>query len=114
VIGLTKNAAIEIAGTPIGSGEHVYLAYDAANRDPEAFPDPDVFDISREVRPGHVAFGYGTHVCIGAPIVRMELAALLQRLIARFPRWEVVGTPQPTMTQLRSGWTELNVVFYEA
>jgi cytochrome P450 len=109
----TAAADTDVSGTTIRSGEHVYLAYDAANRDPEVFPDPDVFDVTREVRRGQVAFGYGTHVCIGAPIVRMELAALMERLIARFPRWEIVGTPSRTMTQLRSGWVELPVVFHD-
>ena len=103
----------ELGGRQLEAGHHVYLAYDAANRDPEIFENPNTFDITRHDRLGHVAFGYGTHVCIGSPIVRMETKALLDRLIDRFPRWEIAGPQRRTPTVLRSGWLELPVVFHE-
>jgi len=89
----------------------VYLAYDAANRDEEAFPDADTFDITAPRPNAQVAFGYGTHVCIGAPIVRMEARVMLERLIRRFPQWEIAGEQVRTPTVLRSGWITLPVVF---
>ena len=67
----------------------------AANRDPEAFPDPDRFDLAR--RPNaHVGFGGGAHICIGAPLARLEAQLAIAALFARFqdlrlgdapPRW---------------------------
>ena len=100
-----------IRGIAITPGEHVYLAYDAANRDDEAFPNADIFDITAQRPNTQIAFGYGTHVCIGAPIVRMEARALLERLIRRFPEWQIAGDVVRTPTVLRSGWITLPVRF---
>jgi cytochrome P450 len=106
-------ADTELRGQALSQGDYVCLAYDAANRDPEVFEDPEVFDISKRRRLGQIAFGYGTHVCIGAPVVRMETPPLLERLLDRFSRWEIVGDQRRSMTTLRSGWVELPVAFYE-
>ncbi len=75
---------IEIAGTVIKAGEGVIVASSVANRDPEAFPDPDRFDISRPAR-HHVAFGYGVHQCLGQNLARMELELALTALFDRIP-----------------------------
>jgi cytochrome P450 len=56
----------------------------AANHDPEAFPDPERFDITRDAR-GHVAFGYGIHQCLGQALARVELQAVFCKLFERFP-----------------------------
>jgi cytochrome P450 len=56
----------------------------AANRDPAVFPDPEKFDISRK-RQAHMAFGGGAHICIGAPLARLEAQVAIARLFARFP-----------------------------
>lgn len=74
---------LEYGGRQIGSGQQVILSLGAANRDPEAFPDPDRFDIGRREN-HHVAFGYGIHFCVGAALARVQaqiaVTALLDRL----------------------------------
>jgi cytochrome P450 len=59
---------------------------------------------------GQMAFGYGTLACIGAPVVRMEMRVLLERLIERFPRWKIAGTQRRIASVFRSGWHELPLV----
>ncbi|GCB53081.1 cytochrome P450 [Streptomyces sp. NL15-2K] len=75
---------IEIAGEVIRAGEGVIMPNDIANRDPEAFPDPDRLDITRDAR-RHVAFGFGVHQCLGQPLARMELQVVYSTLYRRIP-----------------------------
>ena len=75
---------IDIAGQTIRAGEGVILLSELANRDPEVFPDPDTLDITREAR-AHLAFGAGTHHCVGQPLARMELQVLYPALFRRIP-----------------------------
>ncbi|MFI6209683.1 cytochrome P450 [Streptomyces sp. NPDC051041] len=67
-----------------GGGELVIVAMADANRDPERFPAPDRFDISRDAR-GHVAFGHGIHHCLGAPLARLEARIAIRTLLERCP-----------------------------
>ncbi|KOU54898.1 cytochrome P450 [Streptomyces sp. MMG1533] len=87
---------IEIAGQVIRAGEGVIMPNDIANRDPEAFPDPDRLDITRDAR-RHVAFGFGVHQCLGQPLARMELQVVYSTLYRRIPTLrraaEVDGLP---------------------
>jgi cytochrome P450 len=76
---------LAIADTPIGKGEQVAVSLAAANRDPDRFAAPDQFDISREDANRHVAFGKGIHVCLGAPLARVEGQAAFETLIRRYP-----------------------------
>jgi cytochrome P450 len=68
----------------IPAGEWVLNAISSANRDPARFPDPACLDLCRDAT-GHVAFGYGVHFCLGAPLARMEAEVALGSLLARFP-----------------------------
>lgn len=77
-------ADIEIAGQVIREGDAVYLPNAAANRAPEAFPDPDTLDVGRGTR-HHLAFGYGIHQCIGQNLARAELEIALYELAVRIP-----------------------------
>ena len=70
--------------------QSVITSLHAANRDPEVFEDPDRFDITRKHAP-HVAFGGGAHICIGAPLARIEAKQALVRLFQRFPDLELAG-----------------------
>ncbi|GAB3464196.1 cytochrome P450 [Streptomonospora sediminis] len=74
----------ELAGVPLREGEMLLLAYAAAALDGDIWQDPDTFDVGREPR-GHLAFGHGPHLCLGAPLARLELNVALPRLFHRFP-----------------------------
>jgi cholest-4-en-3-one 26-monooxygenase len=80
----TATRDTEIRGVPIKEGDKVVMYYAAANRDEEVFEDPHRFDVSRKHRP-HVAFGGGAHICIGAPLARLEAQVALAKLFQRFP-----------------------------
>jgi len=84
----------ELHGQHLHEGEEVLLLYPAANRDERIFSHPDELDVQRE--PGHhVAFGFGTHVCVGAALARLELRVLFEQLLARLPQWRLVPGTQP-------------------
>lgn len=73
----------ELAGQPIPKGATLLLRYDAGNRDPAVFPDPEVFDIRRPKNPTHLSFGMGVHFCVGAQLARTELEIGFKVLFAR-------------------------------
>jgi cytochrome P450 len=75
---------ITAGGCPMHQGQSVTVSLRAANRDPEVFDDPHSFDVSRKHKP-HVAFGGGAHICIGAPLARLETSVALVKLFDRFP-----------------------------
>ena len=87
-------ADLEIGGKAVRTGEVVYLGLAAANRDPEAFTDPEVFDITRPVA-RHIAFGAGPHVCIGAGLTRRELEIGLLTLFRRKPGLRLIDEDPP-------------------
>jgi len=75
---------VPVGGVVIPAGEWVLPATSSANRDPARFPGPDRLDLGRDTS-GHVAFGYGIHYCLGAPLARMEAEVALGALLLRFP-----------------------------
>ncbi|MCC6616798.1 MAG: cytochrome P450 [Anaerolineae bacterium] len=83
---------VTIDGQTIDRGALVFPILAAANRDPAHFPDPDRFDI-RRVQDRHVAFGYGIHFCLGAPLARLEGAIALEALFRRLPEMQLDGSP---------------------
>jgi cytochrome P450 len=76
---------VEVGGTVIPKGEQATASLASANRDPERFANPDVFDISRPDANRHVAFGKGIHACLGAPLARIEGHVAFTTLFRRFP-----------------------------
>jgi cytochrome P450 len=76
---------VEVGGTVIPTGEQATVSLAAANRDPERFANPDVFDITRADANRHVAFGKGIHVCLGAPLARVEGQVAFETLFRRYP-----------------------------
>jgi len=93
--GATKvaTADTEISGVPIAKGDVVVVSLPAANRDPALTEDPDRLDIERPDL-AHVAFGYGAHHCIGAPLARMEMRIAFSALFERFPGLREAGEPE--------------------
>lgn len=75
---------VEVGGQTIEAGTTVVLSYHTANRDPERFADPHVLDLSREPA-GHLAFGHGVHLCLGAQLARVEMRVAFSALLSRFP-----------------------------
>lgn len=83
----------ELDGTSIAEGDRIALVYPAANRDPRVFDEPDKFDVTRDPNP-HVAFGHGTHFCLGANLARLELRLLFEELTKRITNLRVVSEPE--------------------
>ena len=78
-------ADVELSGGAVATGEAIFAVLSAANYDPAVFADPDRLDVTRTNAYAHVAFGYGIHHCLGAPLARLELQAALHGLVTRFP-----------------------------
>jgi cytochrome P450 len=80
----------ELGGVVIPEGSTVFLAYSSANRDESVFPNADEFDPLRENVRDHLAFGHGIHVCVGAPLARLEASSALRALAENVTALEVV------------------------
>ncbi len=100
---------VEIAGTPVPRGEVVAMLFGAANRDPRVFADPGRLDVGRENAGEHIGFGGGIHVCIGAPLARIELAASLDALARRAPELELAADPVRTPAFVIRGYRTVEV-----
>lgn len=83
---------VELHGVTIPAGQQVLMGYAAANRDPRAFPDPDTYRVDRNPA-RHLAFGYGIHYCLGAPLARAEARIAVDALLDRYQRLEPGATP---------------------
>jgi len=75
-------------GMEISAGENVYVMNSAANRDPRRWVQPDRFDVSREAK-GHLAFGFGPHLCLGAPLARLETRIAIEQLLHVAPEYHL-------------------------
>lgn len=90
---------IEMGGKQIKKRQAVMAVMAAANRDPERFPDPDRLDITRHDN-GHVAFGWGAHLCFGAALARIEGQIAFEEMIRLFPDWSLMPGPLVWRTNL--------------
>jgi cytochrome P450 len=75
---------VEVGGQLVKAGEGVVAMINAANRDPQAFPEPDTFDMRRTPNE-HVTFAYGIHACLGQPLARLELNVTFAILLEELP-----------------------------
>ncbi len=78
----TASRDVEIDGRKIAAGEHLTLMWMAANRDPSAFDDPDSIRLDRKA-PATLVFGGGIHVCLGAPLARLQLRVAIEEIVAQ-------------------------------
>ena len=106
----TATRDCELSGTSIAAGEKVVMYYAAADFDPEVFPDPLGFDVSRPNSPANVAFGGGgAHFCLGASLARLELAELIDEIVERNFTIEVAGEPEFVDSNFVNGIEHLEV-----
>ena len=104
-------ADVEIDGKPIPKGSIVAAVIGAANRDPAHFPDPDRLDVSRREN-RHIAFGFGIHFCLGAPLARIEGQVAIGTLLRRMPSLKLVSdTPEWRESSVLRGLKTLQVTF---
>jgi cytochrome P450 family 142 subfamily A polypeptide 1 len=108
----TATRDTEIAGTPVKAGDEVLLMYPSANRDESVFDTPERFDVCREPNP-HIAFGFGTHFCLGAALARLEIRVMFEELLPRLRNLRLAaGTaPERIPNAFVRGFRSLHVEF---
>jgi cytochrome P450 len=100
---------VELYGRAVPEGSVMMFLMGSANRDHRRFPDGDRFDIHRKIE-HHLAFGYGTHFCLGAALARLEGRVALEEVLKRFPEWEVdAGNARISSTSTVRGFETLPV-----
>lgn len=102
----TDDAMIE--DVPIPAGSRVAIFPGSANRDERHYEDPDMFDISRNPT-DHLAFGHGIHLCVGAPLARLEISSVAKSLIAKVASLEPAGAPILRLNNTTRGYQSVPV-----
>ncbi|WP_298862133.1 cytochrome P450/oxidoreductase [uncultured Sulfitobacter sp.] len=98
----------EIAGHAIPAGKRVIVIYASANRDHRKFPDPDRFDVTRDVH-DHLGFGQGVHMCMGMHLARREIILLIEALRRRVERFELTDAPVVAMNNTIRAYASMPV-----
>ena len=112
----TNTEEVSIEGVTIPEGSKVRATFGSANRDERVWDDPDTFRLDRDIddqRTKHLAFGYGTHYCVGAPLARLEGRIALETLAKRLPSMWLRRRPRHVtayqirgMSEVLVNWTE--------
>jgi cytochrome P450 len=97
-IGRVCPVATSVHGEQVPAGGRVSLGWASANRDESVFPEADVFKIDRKPNP-HISFGFGEHLCLGAPHARLLLRTLLQKCVELVDGMEIVSAEERTETE---------------
>jgi cholest-4-en-3-one 26-monooxygenase len=101
----------QVGGQAVEAGQQLVLMYSSANRDPAHFVEPERYDVTRTPN-NHIAFGFGTHFCLGAALARMEIRLFFEELVRRVrsmrlvPGTEPVEMPNAFVYGLRSAQVE--------
>jgi cytochrome P450 len=108
----TATADTQLRGVDIAAGDRVTVWFAAANRDPEHYPDPHRFDVSRNPS-DTLTFGRGgPHHCLGAHLARLEVRVYLEQLVQRVSSVELAGAPRRHRSNFTNGLTRLPVRFH--
>jgi cytochrome P450 len=109
ITGRMTMADTEVAGVPMRRGSVMVALLAGANRDPQVFPEPDTFDITRHNARDHVSFSAGRHFCLGAALARMEGEVGLRTLFERYPDPRVQSGAVRRSTRILRGYEHLPV-----
>ncbi len=103
---------VDLHGEVLRQGQKLLLLYPSANRDERVFDDPERFNIRRSPN-DHMAFGFGAHFCLGNRLARLELSAMFDRLLDRFPDLALAEADEPPKRAANfvSGYESMDVVF---
>jgi cytochrome P450 family 142 subfamily A polypeptide 1 len=101
---------VELRGAQIKAGDRVMLVYPSANRDEDVFDDPFTFDVKRSPN-NHIAFGYGTHFCVGANFARHELELLFGKLSRDWTNLRVVTEPEVELNHFARAVVSFELAF---
>jgi cytochrome P450 len=111
----TRRATCDLTlrGKSVRAGDAVLLLYASANRDEEVWgDDSERFDVRRDhKRNRHLAFGFGEHLCLGAPLARMEARVVFEELLRKYPRFELASEPEMLHSRLMHGIEHMPVAF---
>jgi cytochrome P450 len=103
----------EVGGIEIKNGDRMMCLFVSGNRDPEVFPEPNTFDITRKPN-RHLSFSFGPHKCLGQHIAKMEMRALFEEMLPRLGSVELAGEPTLKVSNFVSGFKTLPIRFVRA
>jgi len=106
----TPQRDVEIGGQKIREGERVIMWYIAANRDEDAFPNADTFDVGRTPN-DHLGFGIGPHFCLGNHLARLEIRIMFEEILRRLPDIQLDGPVQRLRSNFINGVKHMPVRF---
>jgi cytochrome P450 len=101
----------DLGSTRVREGDYLIMLYASGNRDERAYgPSAGQLDVTREVNPAHLAFGFGEHLCLGAALARLEARVFFEELFTRYPEFAVAGPAERVPSTLVAGIHALPVV----